>query len=305
LNNSYLRAKTAKGIDDGICKVLRDLGNPDPPLNLDEVRDLLNLDLRYYSSGKSSPVQELIHKARLGTHRIAENPMVIWDVIRKLDLKALFLPDRRRILIDETQPKAKWRWSEAHEISHSIIPWHQDLMLADNSLTLAPDCIIQMEAEANYGAGRLVFLQDRFSEEVLASPIDLNGVSRLAKLYSNTITSTLWRVVETLDVPSFGIVCQHPHHRDSKFDPNNPLRYFIRSRKFVEEFSTFSESIALKVFEDYCSWNKAGPLGSRIAILADDNGQEHDFSFESFSNRYEALTLAMWLQKHTVSVAMP
>jgi hypothetical protein len=30
--------------------------------------------------------------------------------------KAFYLPDRKRVLIDSSQPKLKWRWNEAHEI---------------------------------------------------------------------------------------------------------------------------------------------------------------------------------------------
>ena len=39
------------------------------------------------------------------------------------------LPDRKRILLDETLPKLKHRWNETHEIWHSITPWHSEIML--------------------------------------------------------------------------------------------------------------------------------------------------------------------------------
>jgi hypothetical protein len=44
VRNSLLRVHTAQDIDDQVDKVLRGLGNPPPPLSLDDVRALLKLD---------------------------------------------------------------------------------------------------------------------------------------------------------------------------------------------------------------------------------------------------------------------
>ena len=52
------------------------------------------------------------------------------------------------------------RWNEAHEVGHSIIPWHDNLLLGDNEFSLNPNCHEQMEAEANFAAGQLLFLQE-------------------------------------------------------------------------------------------------------------------------------------------------
>ena len=46
---------------------------------------------------------------------------ILKEVIGKLGLKALLLPDRRRILLDSETPDLKQRWSEAHEIGHDLI----------------------------------------------------------------------------------------------------------------------------------------------------------------------------------------
>ena len=36
-------------INEHIARLIRDLGNPEPPLHLEQVRELLKLDLTYYS----------------------------------------------------------------------------------------------------------------------------------------------------------------------------------------------------------------------------------------------------------------
>jgi transposase len=42
---------------------------------------------------------------------------------------AYLFPEQKRIMIDEAQPQAKWRWNEAHEIIHSVVPWHEGAMI--------------------------------------------------------------------------------------------------------------------------------------------------------------------------------
>ena len=124
--NRFLSHKTVSDIDKRVERVLRGLGDPEPPLRLEDVRELLNLDRKFYTANDPGVVREVISRMRV----------------------------------------AGIRWNEGHEIGHSIIPWHQDIMLGDNALTLYPDCQEQVEAEANHAAGRLLFLRERFTEEL-------------------------------------------------------------------------------------------------------------------------------------------
>lgn len=56
--------------------------------------------------------------------------------------------------------------------------------------------------------------------------------------------------------------------------------------------------------QQYCSRAKGGPLGSAEVILKDVNGTPHVFWFETFFNRYEALTLAYHVKEKGVLVAV-
>jgi len=119
----------ATDIDQFVAKVLADLGHPEPPLKLTDVRELLRLDKGFYSSTNDSAIQEVVHQLRVAGQQVLARPTILKDVIGKLGLKALLLPDRRRILIEAETPDLKQRWSEAHEIGHDLIPWHADTML--------------------------------------------------------------------------------------------------------------------------------------------------------------------------------
>ena len=121
MRNSLLRVHTAQDIDDQVDKVLRDLGNPPPPLSLDDVRALLKLDRGYYSSTKDGLLREVTSKLYIAGKQILARPTLLWEAVKKANLKALYLPDRKQILIDEDLPILKHRWNEGHEIGHSPI----------------------------------------------------------------------------------------------------------------------------------------------------------------------------------------
>jgi hypothetical protein len=298
LRNVELKPRTRHDIDQQVAKLLDGIGNPEPPLRLSDVRDALSLDLQFYSSAQTGVLAETVHRLRVGVHQVIRRPFLLLDVVKKLNLKALWVPDRKRILIDADEPALKHRWNEAHEVGHSIIPWHEVMLHGDNLRTLKPCCHHAIEAEANYAAGRILFLQDRFTEQMTDSPLDLAAIHQLHKIFGNTITSTLWRAVEQVDTPALAVVSVHPHYPPDDFDASAPCRYFVRSAGFASQFSNITELAIFEFIRSYCNWKKAGPLGEAEAIITDDIGQSHVFFFESFCNRYETLTLAVYRRKH-------
>ncbi len=298
--NRIISAKTADDIDGRVERVLRGLGHPEPPLRLEEVRELLQLDLAFYTADDSSVADEAISRIRVAGIQVYKRPMLLIDAIRKSSLKALYLPDRKRILLDAELPQLKHRWNEAHEIGHSIIPWHEDTMLGDNSCTLSPDCREQVEAEANFAAARLLFLRDRFIDEVQSVEPSIEAVKRLRKAFGNTLSTTLYRFIETAgaELPIVGMITGHPHvsRRSNDFNSSDPCRHFIQSPAFARYFGKTSGSDIFSAVATYCGAQGGGPLGEDELILMDDNGSRHCFHFETFFNRYDALTLGRYLR---------
>lgn len=305
--NRLLSTKTAQDIDQRVERVLRGLGNPEPPLRLEDIRHLLKLDRRFFTAKDPSAVQETISRIRVATIQLYERPTLIFDAIKKFSLKALYLPDRRRILLDGDLPEKKHRWNEAHEIGHSLIPWHEDMMHGDNAHTLSTDCHEQVEAEANFAAGRMLFLQDRFTDEALALEPTLATVRDLHGKFGNTMSTTLYRFVEIAgqDRPIIGLITDHPHvsRRPANHDPVKPCRHFIQSPSFASRFSKMPEKDVFNAVAGYCGSQGGGPLGSNELILTDDNGDQHRFYFETFFNRYDALTLGIYLKPETRIIA--
>ena len=296
--NCVLSKRTAKDIDDRVERLLRGLGHPDPPLRLEDVRELLNLDLDFYTADDPGILQETISRIRVAGIQVYKRPTLLIDAIRKASLQALYIPDRRRILLDALLPKLKHRWSEGHEIGHSLLPWHKAIMLGDNSFTLAPACWEEVEAEANFAAGRLLFLRERFTEEVRSLELSIDAVLALGKIFGNTLSTTLYRVVESFgaDRPLVGMISGHPHSskRGKDFDPSNPCRHFIQSPAFRKHFGKLSEALLFRDVSDYCGAQGGGLLGEDELVLIDDNGDGHRFHFETFFNRHDALTLGKY-----------
>lgn len=304
MKNVFLRERTAQDINDLVGKVLRDIGNPEPPLNLDVVRELLRLDRQYYSSNEDGALAEVAHQLKVAGKQVLARPALLIEAIKKWDLRALFLPDGKRVLIDRDLPDAKKRWSEGHEVGHSIIPWHLDTMLGDNKLTLTPACHEQIENEANFAAGQLLFLQKAFVSDARDLAAGIDAVTTLKKGYGNTITTTLWRYVEQSNEPMVGGIGCHPHRLPPEFDPANPFRYFVGSRRFQERFSKIREADLFREIQSYCSNSRGGPLGATELILMDDTGLKHLFRFDTFFNRHDALTLGIYRRAHALTVAI-
>jgi hypothetical protein len=308
MKNLILQANVRQKIDHRVDRLLRDLGNPQPPLKMEDVLHLLRLDLRYYRSDDPGLARETLHQLTMAGKQVLARPMLLLEAIRKLSVKALYAPDRKRIIIDETVPALKHRWLKAHEVIHSILDWHDPVNYGDDDLTVKQSCREKVEAEANYGAGQLLFMRDRFNAEVLDSALDVANIRNLAKLFGNTHSSTLWRMVETAgrERPIVGVIHYHPHPRfaSAKFDPANPCRHFIQSDAFLARFGQISEHEVYALLQGYCGPAKGGLLGSDVAVLTDDNGEEHEFSFETFGLTHECITLGMHLRKRPLVVSL-
>lgn len=291
-------------INDHVARLLRDLGNPKPPLRLEEVRALQKLDLTYYSKSDLDLLDEMAHRAKMAGNTILSSAKRMVDVVDQFGLRGLLMlkENEKQIFIDNDVEKLKRRFIIAHEITHDLLPWHRSLLLGDNEATLSPSCHYAMEAEANYGARQLIFLGDRFRKEASDHEFNWATITQFHKSYGNTLTTTLWQMVceRNPSQPAFGLISRHPYHKDiCKKAGDGNVAYFPRSRALVQHFPTLNDEIAYAAVVEHASHRKTGPIGEGESIFSDGNGDRHVFNIFSFSNGYDLLTYGIYMRPHS------
>lgn len=298
---AILKPRVRQDIQARTDKLLRELGNPEPPLRLEDVRTLLQLDRHYFTSETDGLLQSVVSKLKRGGRQILHRPTLLLDAVKKFNLRALYLPDHKRILIDDAIPQPKHRWLEAHEIGHDLLPWHHDMMLGDDDITPTASTHAKMEAEANYAAGSLLFLGDKFREECRQSWASVENAKVLQKRYGNTITSTLWRMIEYVGEqdPIIGAIGSHPgvHGEGPCF------RHLIPSLAFHRKFDMPNPDELIVSIRKYCRRSGHGYLGVGEVLLRDRSESVHVFDFETFFNGYDALTIGVHRRELSVIVA--
>jgi hypothetical protein len=116
----------------------------------------------------------------------------------------------------------------------------------------------------------------------------MDHVRAVATHFGNTITSTLWRVVENSPHLMFGLIGEHPRYPK---DGEAEIAYFIRSRQFERTFPHVIEADLFANLKTFCKYNKTGPLGSGELVLSNAAGERFVFVVESFCNKHHTLTL--------------
>lgn len=286
-----------------VARLLQDVGNPEPPIKLEQVRQLQKLDLSYYSKADLNFLDEMAHRAKLAGAPILNTAKRMVEVVEQAGLKGLLMlkDNDKKIFIDNEVPDLKRRFIIAHEITHDLLDWHRDLLLGDNEATLSPSCHQIIEAEANYGGRRIIFLGDRFQAEARDSDFNWKSIQMFKKRYGNTLTTTLWQMVCERDpsLPAFGMISRHPYHRGigDRGDGNN-VAYFIKSNAFSCQFGNVDENAGYDAFCSYATRSARGPVGEDICVLANQNGEPCDFEMFSFSNGYSVLTYGYFKGLH-------
>jgi hypothetical protein len=317
MKNPQVSPSAKRQIDKSVSRLLADLRGLEPPLDLAKVRSKLDLDLHFYSGKDPSHFRQIVHSIKVaGKEHFPGKKQLSW-IIEKLGLKGLLFWDANQIHIDSDLHEIKYRWAESHEIGHKLCDWHKYYLLGDTQAELSHACHVEIEAEANYASGQLVFMQKRFLAELMGSPLSIGSLKSLSTTFGNSKATTLWRMVEEYegDRAVVGIVSGHPHHPALDFNPLEPCRYVIQSNAFRAKFGDTSEVQLFSVLKEFASFRKGGTLGTKEIELIDDNGDSHEFLFDSFCFNvkdksshsapmcYQVLTLGVEQQRVTKCIS--
>ena len=110
-------------------------------------------------------------------------------------LGAIVFP-QRVVYVDLSQSEGRRRLTEAHEIGHRIIPWHEESFLLDHEASLMAQTRDKLESEAYLAGSHLMFQAQHFMKTALDFRVTLATPILLSTQYRASIHATLRYYVE-------------------------------------------------------------------------------------------------------------
>jgi hypothetical protein len=147
-----------------------------------------------------TPLEEVQRAAGIGArHDIAALPAEVATPGR--ELLGAFWFERREVYVDLAQPEPRRRFTDAHEAMHALCPWHEAALREDTEAELFRDTALAIEAEANFGAGLLIFQGRRFADRLAEAPRDMATALALAGEHGASRQATLHQFAEHHPAP--------------------------------------------------------------------------------------------------------
>ena len=267
------------------ASTLRDAGLHEPPLNIEALLDHVQLHRDFYDLANPGFLERAKHKLRIQGHRLL-------DVLHKVRLQAVLLFDENRMCLDQELPKIKHPWASCHETGHRVLPWHTPFFFGDTAQTLDPAYQADLETEANYAAGRLLFLGDRFTEDSRDLSPTVDNLKFLAKRYAASLTTTLRRYVEQgPDIAMAMLVSTPPWTLQQPTDQPHRWRQFAPSGRFAALFGNISAESLRRILDSHTAYKRGGKVADFRFDLQDSRGDRHELRAWSFNNQHYLLTL--------------
>ena len=171
-----------------------------------------------------TPVEELVSAAELitendyvlGDSLVASLPQRLQSHIRSALGKIRGVLDRREKTIyipDSVDDENRRRFVTCHEIGHKILPWQQDLVLADTDLTLSPATQWQFEREANQCGAELLFQRSLLARVAGDYQVEIATVGILGALFGASFRATFRRYIETHETAAIAGLVLDPEPR--------------------------------------------------------------------------------------------
>lgn len=101
------------------------------------------------------------------------------------------------VFVDRRQSAARRRFTEAHEAAHLLCPWHAAALRLDTADELFGELARGVEAEANFGAGQLVFQGESFHHRAGGEDRSLVTAFALAAAYGASRHAAAHHFVES------------------------------------------------------------------------------------------------------------
>jgi hypothetical protein len=147
--------------------------------------------------------------------------------------------EERTIFLEQGQSEARRRFTEAHELMHALCPWHEAVLREDTSDELFRSAVDALEAEANAGAGMLLFQGRSFAARVAAERPSISAPLSLAREYGASAHAALHHYVATHAAALAMLVVGRFPRRDGSL----PVWRSVESRRYRRRFDRAAAAI--------------------------------------------------------------
>ncbi len=232
-------------------------------------------------------VRERVDMRRLPKALAARKPSFMSRIL------GAYWQDERVVFIDRDQPECRQFWTDAHEGTHAMCAWHAEILRLDNEDTLFKQLHPGIEAEANYGAGHLVFQGGRFHRRALEDQVSMRTPLELSRHYGASRHATLhYYVEEHPDAVGLLIAGRYP-----QADGSVPIWKSVESQQFLRRFGKLRDHLPdgkLAITDSerapladivVASRTALDPLSKTIQIT-DAGGTRRRFTAEAFFNQH-------------------
>jgi len=199
-------------------------------------------------------------------------------------LGALSFADRT-LYVDERQSAVRRRFTEAHALVHALCPWHEAVLRLDTEAELFRPVVAQLEAEANAGAGLLIFQGRQLARRARGERLSISRSLDLAAEYGASAHATLHHLVANHRGPAALLVVGRFPRRDGSL----PVWRSVRSPAFGARLPRAVECrTALRELVDAA--RRAGRAAGSI-LLPDRHGRHSRCAADGYYNRHTFLFL--------------
>jgi transcriptional regulator with XRE-family HTH domain len=208
---------------------------------------------------------------------------------------AVLFPEKV-IYIDSSIHERRVTFTEAHEIAHMLIPWHEAAFRLDDESRLFFDTRETLETEANAAAAHLLFQGNRYHERAADSQLSINVPIELAQTHGASMHASIRYFVERHDEPVAVLLCG----RYEQFDGTLPIWHSFESASFRREHGRLTDHVppsGLPLQGEYtlgalaaASFDSTSPQSGSVTLESVD-GEHRRFLAEAFFNQYSVFVM--------------
>jgi hypothetical protein len=235
-------------------------------------------------------ITEIIDISRLPADIAARKPPALKRILGAL------LHRERVALVDLSQCEPRARLTEAHEIGHQIIPWHQAAFQLDDEERLLGRTRDQLEWEAYLAGGHLIFQGEYFWRRALDYQVSIGTPIALAPEYGASLHAAIrYYVLHHPDPVSVLVAGRYQNRAGSV-----PVWESVDSPSFLAKFGVLAGRMAGQLMiggdgqplGDIAMKAMSGTeVAAKDVIIPDISGERCPFVAEAFYNYFNLFVM--------------